>query len=108
MPGGSSQAEDRHVAVDRLVLSCLDKVGLVPEAHTAIRANGLIIAPPGSQVWLLPISGKRFEIVEGTPVLDESDASPVEEYLPSQKPFLRMLDQRAQHRHHCAGRRTPF
>src|SRR5690348_14306245 len=108
MPGGSSQAEDGHIAVNRLVLSFLDEIGLMPEAHTAIRANGFVIALPGSQMWLLPIPGKCFELVKGTPVLDESDASPVEEYLPSQKSLLRMLDQRSQHRHHRTRRWNPF
>jgi hypothetical protein len=53
-------------------------------------------------MWLFSISGNRFEIFKGTPVLYKGDSSPIEEDLPSQKPLLRMLEQRAHHRHHSA------
>ena len=58
--GGCGEAEDRHVAIDTLILAGIDGIGFVPNAHSAITANALVKRFPGFGMGIFGVARELF------------------------------------------------
>src|ERR687892_408194 len=61
----------RHVAIHRFELIRVDRIGLMPDSNTSIRADGLIEFLPRPKMWIRWMPREPFQVLEGTPVLDQ-------------------------------------
>src|SRR5947209_8367020 len=108
MPCSRSQAEDRHISIHSLIFPGIDQVGLVEDAHTAIRTDTLVELSPRPQVRIVFVARELFQVLERAPVLYCYHNAPGKESLCSQKTLFGMLVQRANHWPHRHRSRNPL
>src|SRR5215469_8676804 len=69
-PGGGnvfrygSQSGARHVSIECLILPRLHQIGLVPDADTAIGADGAVETPPRAQMRIILAAGEALKILK--------------------------------------------
>src|SRR5215472_18054123 len=76
MFGPRSQPEQRHVAVDTLVLPCVHHEGLVPDTNAAVSANPPIEVLPCLQMRIGRVTGKILQVLETPPILHTHHLAP--------------------------------
>src|SRR5262250_759142 len=104
--GSGSQAKNRHIAVEALVLARLHQKALVPDAdRTILVANARVEALPGGEVLIVGTAGEALQILEGAPVLDEHGLTPAEIAPRTEQALLGMDQKLPQHRAHRQERR---
>src|ERR1700733_4469438 len=102
---GGREAEDRHVAVDGLVLPGPDPERLVPDPDLAGVPDGAVELAPRLQVGQVLIPGEAVQGVEVAPVLDQ-DRRAAEPLLEAQAAQLGMPAQYLQHLGHGRAARV--